>query len=165
MKYKIEVSTLNLKTAFAVDSIPLETTILQLDTNSFIENENQRLSIQLNFNQPLQINNYYKISVKIGREKHVSVTNQNGLNLIDRNYKEKWISLEPTGNFLEKNTSNKELIFNDNSFNSNEVSAIFSIKNLVKKHNKKHNEDDDYRLKFITIYLNGISVDHYNFYS
>ena len=57
--------------------------------------------------------------------------------------------------------SSKELIFNDNSFNSSEATVTFSIKNLI----KKSSLDDNYNLEFMTVYLYEISSNQYNFYN
>ena len=160
-QYIIEVSAINHKTATAEDRIPTETTISEIDTSSFIENNNERLSIQLSFNQALSNENYYKIGVRIGRDKYVDNLNQNGINEVDTNYKEKWLTLKPESNFLMETISSKELIFNDNSFNSSEATVTFSIKNLI----KKSSLDDNYNLEFMTVYLYEISSNQYNFYN
>ena len=72
MKYKIEASALNFETVNAIDSTPQKSTILALDTNSFIYNSNERMNISISFNQSISISNYYKIAVKIGREKYTN---------------------------------------------------------------------------------------------
>jgi hypothetical protein len=160
LKYKIEASALNFETVNAIDSIPQKSTITALDTSSFVFNGNERISISIGFNQSMSISNYYKIAVKIGREKYSTTLDQNGFNIIDTNYKEKWINVRPESSFAERTSNPKEIIFNDNTFNSNEESVSFSIKNLI----HKHNQDSNYSLKFITIYFFGISHDHYIYY-
>ena len=159
-KYSIEVSGINFNNAYATDSIPIETSIIEIDTNSYIENNNDRLNILVRFNDSLLTDNYYKIAVRIGREKYEIITDTNGVTYIDSNYKEKWVNLKPESNFLEKTLTPKELIFNDNTFNGQESAALFSIKNLI----KKNKDDDKYHLEFMTIYLYGISYGHYNYH-
>jgi hypothetical protein len=161
LKYKIEASALNFETVNAIDSIPQKSTITGLDTSSFVFNGNERISISIGFNQSISISNYYKIAVKIGREKYSTTLDQNGFNIVDTNYKEKWINVRPESSFAERTSNPKEIIFKDNTFSSNEESVSFSIKNLI----NKHYEDDSYSLKFITIYFFGISHDHYKYYN
>ena len=161
MKYKIEASALNFENVNAIDSTPQKSTILALDTNSFISNSNERMNISISFNQSISISNYYKIAVKIGREKYTTTLNQNGASIVDTNYKEKWINVRPESSFTKRTPNSKEIIFKDDTFNSNEESVTFSIKNLI----YKDNQDASYSLKFITIYFYGISHDHYRYYN
>ena len=139
------------------DKVPKETIITSVDTLSFIQDGKERIKISLAFVDPENENNYYKLAVKT-KKTLINYDHEN--NYLDSSVKENWIKLFKESDILEKTIENSELIFNDLTFNGENFSIEFSIKDLIKKFNR----DDSVLLNSINIYFFSISECMYNYH-
>ena len=139
------------------DKVPKETIITNLDTLSFIKDGKERIKISLTFVDPENENNYYKLAVKT-KKTLINYDHEN--NYLDSSVKENWIKLFKESDILEKTMENSELIFNDLTFNGENFSIEFSIKDLI----KKFNADDSVLLNAVNVYFFNISESLYNYH-
>ena len=141
------------------NSIPEIINMNTTDTSCYVTNQKERIKITLSFNDP-EKENYYKIGVKIRKTIIDSTIDINGNITYDSTVNDNWLKIYRDSEILERTISNKEVIFNDLTFNEGNSSIEFSIKDVVKKYNETENKN----LEFIKVYFYNINKSLYNYH-
>ena len=143
----------------SVNTLPAIVPAVIVDTQSFIQNNNNRLEISLQFNDPEYKKDFYEIAVKIRQRKRLIETNSLGQIDTSYTYKDKWLNLKSDDPYLEKMTNNN-LIISDEFFDGSQQTLEFSIRNKIKELSTDSNND----LIFIHVYFFKISSSLYNYH-
>jgi hypothetical protein len=121
---------------------------------SYLENGKERFRISVSFIDDGNINNYYKLGVEMGKYV-VDTLSLNGSTIIDSAIIYKWVKIYRDHEVLERTITNKEVIFNDNTFNGTTFSVNFSIKDVIR--------DSNINLAFLKLYFYNIDNSLYNY--
>ncbi|MDG1798410.1 MAG: DUF4249 domain-containing protein [Flavobacteriales bacterium] len=153
-QYYLNAVHKNFNNVLATTSIPKNISIHHIDTLSYLENGKERFRISVSFIDDGDINNYYKLGVKMGQYV-VDTLSQNGNTIIDSAIIYKWVKIYRDHEVLERTITNKEVIFNDNTFNGTTFSVNFSIKDVIR--------DSNINLAFLKLYFYNIDNSLYNY--
>ena len=153
-QYYLNAVHKNFNNVLATTSIPKNISIHHIDTLSYLENGKERIRISVSFIDDENINNYYKLGVKMGQYV-VDTLSQNGNTIIDSAIIYKWVKIYRDHEVLERTITNKEVIFNDNTFNGTTFSVNFSIKDVIR--------DSNINLAFLKLYFYNIDNSLYNY--
>lgn len=153
-QYYLNAVHKNFNNVLATTSIPKNISIHHIDTLSYLKNGKERFRISASFIDDGNINNYYKLGVKMGKYV-VDTLSLNGSTIIDSAIIYKWVKIYRDHEVLERTITNKEVIFNDNTFNGTTFSVNFSIKNFIR--------DSSINLSFLKLYFYNIDNSLYNY--
>tara|TARA_B100000780_G_scaffold247324_1_gene192232 strand:- start:1159 stop:2109 length:951 start_codon:yes stop_codon:yes gene_type:complete len=157
--YYLQVEHSNFNSVFASSSIPNSISNIYIDTSSYTQNGKDRIKVRLTFEDERYVNNYYKLAVKVGKTLTDSII-VNGSLIVDTSKAYSWLKIYKDHSILESTITNKETIFNDNTFNGSNFSIDFSIKDII----KKINNTDNINLDFIELYFYNINSSLYNYH-
>ncbi|MDG1238123.1 MAG: DUF4249 domain-containing protein [Flavobacteriales bacterium] len=153
-QYYLNAVHKNFNNVLATTSIPKNISIHHIDTLSYLENGKERFRISVSFIDDGDINNYYKLGVEMGKYV-VDTLSLNGSTIIDSAIIYKWVKIYRDHEVLERTITNKEVIFNDNTFNGTTFSVNFSIKDVIR--------DSNINLAFLKLYFYNIDNSLYNY--
>ncbi|MDG1439260.1 MAG: DUF4249 domain-containing protein [Flavobacteriales bacterium] len=153
-QYYLNAVHKNFNNVLATTSIPKNISIHHIDTLSYLENGKERFRISVSFIDDGDINNYYKLGVEMGKYV-VDTLSLNGSTFIDSAIIYKWVKIYRDHEVLERTITNKEVIFNDNTFNGTTFSVNFSIKDVIR--------DSNINLAFLKLYFYNIDNSLYNY--
>jgi hypothetical protein len=153
-QYYLNAVHKNFNNVLATTSIPKNISIHHIDTLSYLENGKERFRISVSFIDDGNINNYYKLGVEMGKYV-VDTLSLNGSTIIDSAIIYKWVKIYRDHEVLERTITNKEVIFNDNTFNGTTFSVNFSIKDVIR--------DSNINLAFLKLYFYNIDNSLYNY--
>lgn len=157
--YFLQVEHSNFNSVFASSSIPNRISNIHIDTNSYTQFSKDRIKVRVTFEDERDVNNYYKLAVKVGKTMMDSVF-VNGNLIVDTSKAYTWLKIYKDHAILESTITNKETIFNDNTFNGTSFTIDFSIKDII----KKINNTDNINLDFIELYFYSINSSLYNYH-
>ena len=157
--YYLQVEHDKFNSVFASSSIPNAISNIYIDTISYTQNGKDKIKVKLTFEDERHVKNYYKLAVKVGKT-IMDSTVVNGSLIMDTIKEYSWLKIHKDHAILESTITNKETIFNDNSFNGSSFTIDFSIKDIIKKTNK----NDNINLDFIELYFYNINSSLYNYH-
>lgn len=157
--YHLQVEDSNFNSVFASSSIPNSISNISIDTNSYTQNGKERIKVRLTFEDERHVNNYYKLAVKVGKTR-IDSNVVNGSLIVDTTKEHSWLKIYKDHTILESTITNKETIFNDNTFNGSSFTIDFSIKDII----KKINNTDNTNLDFVELYFYNINSSLYSYH-
>lgn len=143
----------------SISTLPNLVPAIIIDTLSYINNGNNRIEISINFDDPINDENYFEIGVYMKKLKMLINTNSNGQT--DTNYSLicKWMNLKSDDQNIEKTLDNN-LIFNDKLFNGSNKTISIDVRNKI----KDFSNDPINELISFDIYFMNISYSLYHFH-
>ena len=157
--YVLNIKSILNENTTSISTLPNPISAVIIDTLSYINNGNNRLEISINFDDPINDENYFEIGVYMKKRKMSLNTNSHGQT--DTNYSItcKWMNLKCDDQNIEK-TINSNLIFNDKLFNGSNKTLVFDVRNRV----KDFSNDPSNEILNFDVYFMNISSSLYHFH-
>lgn len=157
--YVLNIKSILNENITSISTLPNPVPANIIDTLSYINNGNNRLEISLNFDDPINDENYFEIGVYMKKRKMSINTNSNGQTDTNYSLTSKWMNLKCDDQNIEK-TINSNLIFNDKLFNGSNKTLVFNVRNKV----KDFSNDPSNEILNFDVYFMNISSSLYHFH-